>query len=260
MLQAISRNRVPETFEDYRSLYLRNNSEQKNGLPCTHSKGRALRSARMPNLNVATAARSWSGTRFALSGDPGAITKSVALECPLHCAIRRITSKTRTSCTCITSDLSVQELFSRKFLTSDLQSPLRAGTPPPTHNITLYVPICLSMLYSALQVLYISRRSQNQLGERWRSLHLSLMPIWGKFIVVPTLRILKPTIRDSRVAQKLSAQAREYVRAVRLGMLAAQSGFAGSSEPNPLELQRNERLNNVRTVSFHCYWNIQPYG
>jgi len=27
----------------------------------------------------------------------------------------------------------------------------------------------------------------------------------------------------------------------------------GSSEPNPLELQRNERLNNVRAVSFHCH-------
>ena len=122
------------------------------------------------------------------------------------------------------------DLFSRKFLASDPESPLRAGTPPPTHHITLYAPICLSMLYSALQVLLISRRSQNRLGERWRSLRLSLMRIWGKFIVVPTLRILKPTIRDSRVAQKLSAQAREYVRAVCLGLLAAQSGFTATED------------------------------
>jgi len=86
------------------------------------------------------------------------------------------------------------------------------------------------MLYSALQVLLISRRSQNRLGERWRSLRLSLMRIWGKFVVVSTLRILKPTIRDSRVAQKLSAQAREYVRAVRLGLLAAQSGFTATED------------------------------
>jgi len=129
----------------------------------------------------------------------------------------------------LTSSVQKPSLFNC-VLTSDPASPLRAGPPPPTHYTTLHLPICQSMLYSALQVLSISRRSQNRLGERWRSLRLSLMRIWGKFIVVPTLRILKPTIRDSRVAQKLSAQAREYVRAVRLGLLAAQSGFTATED------------------------------